>query len=373
MTCFFYLGVSNREAKSWVFHTLSCCTLRLSFDCYVFASQVLAYLDADMELCVLDTRAGTELEHASLSTLGMSLSPILPPPPSSQPSSFAGTNMKANAGGNLEDVTARGGGADGSAVAAGPGSATPMGTFHNAFRACEGRLYLLGRQEMRAVRVQGWSQRVESLVQAGEWLEALAVALDHYEQKILPMEQAAAAAAASASAIAAANSTPASAGSVASEALPGTPDGLVHGSIGDRQDSWKYAGGRGYEGDVVSGVSMMGKAGLGGGEDSQQHPQRRQAPRSEAAEHISQLLVQYLRLAINNAPAAESASSASTQGIGGGGGSASGVARGGRINLAHSHFQMLAGVCTEFCAVTGRLDILFGQVFHAFRARGQQG
>ncbi|CAN0014373.1 unnamed protein product, partial [Ectocarpus fasciculatus] len=62
----------------------------------------------------------------------------------------------------------------------------PPGTYHNAFRACEGRLYLLGRQELRAVRVQGWSQRVESLVQAGEWLEALAVALDHFEQKILP-------------------------------------------------------------------------------------------------------------------------------------------------------------------------------------------
>ncbi|CAM9755293.1 unnamed protein product, partial [Scytosiphon promiscuus] len=42
-------------------------------------------------------------------------------------------------------------------------------------------------------------------------------------------------------------------------------------------------------------------------------------------------------------------------------------------NFMMIHFQMLAGVCAEFCAVTGRLDMLFGQIFQAFRARGQQG
>ncbi|CAN0493073.1 unnamed protein product, partial [Discosporangium mesarthrocarpum] len=41
--------------------------------------QVLAYLDSDMELCVLDTRAGTELEHASLKTLSMAISPLALP------------------------------------------------------------------------------------------------------------------------------------------------------------------------------------------------------------------------------------------------------------------------------------------------------
>ncbi|CAN0370448.1 unnamed protein product, partial [Ectocarpus sp. 13 AM-2016] len=93
------------------------------------------------------------------------------------------------------------------------------------------------------------------------------------------------------------------------------------------------------------------------------------------AEHISDLLAQYLRLAMNNAPAADSSSLHSTvaaAGKGGGGGGA-GSPGGPRINLAHSHFQMLAGVCAEFCAVTGRLDMLFGQIFQAFRARGQQG
>eukprot|EP00752_Nemacystus_decipiens_P007971 g7124.t1 len=306
--------------------------------------QVLAYLDADMELCVLDTRAGTELEHASLTTLGVSISPILPPPPSS--SSLAPPPPSSSPGG-----------AGGATVASPP----PLGTYHNAFRACEGRLYLLGRQELRAVRVQGWSQRVESLVQAGEWLEALAVALDHFEQKILPAENAAAAAAAAAES---ADGGASSHGSDGGYSGAGFGAGSRHGSSSGGGDLWSVARGGG-------GAMQLPPAGAGSGGDHQLQ-RRPPPPRSEAAEHISDLLAQYLRLAINNAPAAEpsSSSATATPGAAGMGGS---PGNGARINLAHSHFQMLAGVCAEFCAVTGRLDMLFGQIFHAFRARGQQG
>lgn len=251
--------------------------------------QVMAYLDADMELCVLDTRVGAELEHANLSTLYAPMSPMLPPPPSSHaPPSSSTTKESANPSQSKTTTTA----------------AAAVGTYHNAFRAYEGRLYLLGRQELKTVRVQGWSQRVDSLVQAGEWLEALAVALDHYEQKILPAEH--------------------DVGNPTAAAVE---------------------------------VSFLGRDGVAEGGAAR----RSSPPRSEAAEQIIDLLRQYLRLAINNAPAPEAES---------GSGSGSGPKR---INLAQSHFQMLAGVCTEFCAVTGRLDVLFGQVFRAFRGRGQQG
>lgn len=319
---------------------------------------------------MLDTRAGTELEHASLSTLGVSISPIIPQPNSSQAASsltgFSAGGTKDNAGGNPRGQ----GGGERAELAPTPTSApAPLGTYHNAFRACEGRLYLLGRQELRAVRVQGWSQRVESLVQAGEWLEALAVALDHFEQKILPAENAAAAAAAEAAAATAAVLATFEGGAEwtggsSAHGGGGGGQGMMN-SAGDR-DPWGRDGG-GFGGER----SMVGAAALGSrvpGDQllQQQQPQRRPAPRSEAAEHISDLLAQYLRLAMNNAPAAESSSA---PGLGpplsSGGGS--------RINLAHSHFQMLAGVCLEYCAVTGRLDMLFGQVFNAFRARGQQG
>ncbi|CAN0191491.1 unnamed protein product, partial [Ectocarpus sp. 12 AP-2014] len=278
-----------------------------------------------MELCVLDTRAGTELEHASLSTLS---STSLPSPP------------------------------------------LPPGTYHNAFRACEGRLYLLGRQELRAVRVQGWSQRVESLVQAGEWLEALAVALDHFEQKILPAENAAAAAAAA---------TQSAGGGGGSGTSAHRAGGATGGALHRSGSSRDIRGGAGrmaanFGGEMLKSSSSHG-GGLWPGVAGGGSQQRRPAPRSEAAEHISDLLAQYLRLAMNNAPAADSSSlhsTAAAAGKGGGGGGA-GSPGGPRINLAHSHFQMLAGVCAEFCAVTGRLDMLFGQIFQAFRARGQQG
>ena len=279
----------------------------------------------------------------------------------------------------LLESGATGGGAD-DAGAAGAAAASrqppPRGTYHNAFRACEGRLYLLGRQELRAVRVQGWSQRVESLVQAGEWLEALAVALDHFEQKILPAENAAAAAAAAAAEAAAA---------AADEEAAAIGGASVHGSDGGYSGG---GGGGGYgagmrhtssSGDLWGGVRGTG-AEPGFGDQRRQLQRRPAPPRSEAAEHISDLLAQYLRLAINNAPTAEpfshsgpgvsgAAAGAAAQGAGSPGGGGGGS----RINLAHSHFQMLAGVCAEFCAVTGRLDMLFGQIFHAFRARGQQG
>jgi hypothetical protein len=41
-----------------------------------------------------------------------------------------------------------------------------------------------------------------------------------------------------------------------------------------------------------------------------------------------------------------------------------------QIELARSHFQMLAGVCVEFCVVTKRLDLLFGPIFRRFHQSG---
>lgn len=313
-----------------------------------------------MELCVLDTRAGTELEHASLSTLGVSVSPILPPPPSSS-SSLAPPPPPPGAQSPLPGGSsgASSSGASGDAVSSPtlpPPPPPPLGTYHNAFRACEGRLYLLGRQELRAVRVQGWSQRVESLVQAGEWLEALAVALDHFEQKILPAE-----------------------GTMGAD---GSGGASAHGSDGGYSGAGGFGAGSRHgssSGDPWGGGAWRGGAAMtaaaaGSGRGRQQRrPLPPPPPRSEAAEHISDLLAQYLRLAINNAPAAESPSALAAAAGGAGAMGSSGAGGRARINLAHSHFQMLAGVCAEFCAVTGRLDMLFGPIFHAFRARGQQG
>ena len=59
---------------------------------------------------------------------------------------------------------------------------------------------------------------------------------------------------------------------------------------------------------------------------------------------LAAYLLRYLDLAVENAPPAASSS---------------------------SHFRMIAGVVIEFCAVTKRLDLLYGPVFSAFLDAGQ--
>ena len=54
--------------------------------------------------------------------------------------------------------------------------------YANCIRAVEGRLYTLGTSRLRVARVQDCQQRVSGCIAAGEWLEALAVALDYYEE-----------------------------------------------------------------------------------------------------------------------------------------------------------------------------------------------
>jgi hypothetical protein len=61
-------------------------------------------------------------------------------------------------------------------------------SYQNSFRANLGRLYMLGMNEIRVGRVQEWTERINSLVDVGEWLEALALALDHYEASLCQLE-----------------------------------------------------------------------------------------------------------------------------------------------------------------------------------------
>jgi hypothetical protein len=70
---------------------------------------------------------------------------------------------------------------------------------------------------------------------------------------------------------------------------------------------------------------------------------------------MAELLMQYLILAIDNAPDSSSV-----------GHSFSINKPSNCLNLAESHFKMLSGVCMEFCIVTRQLDLLFGPIFHCF-------
>jgi hypothetical protein len=198
-------------------------------------------------------------------------------------------------------------------------------SFLNSLRACDGKLFVLGQTALRVVRVQSWEQRVDALVDDGEWLEALALALDHYESSIKPFEV----------------------GSGGGEGGEGGEGGKADGAGSGGGSGAAGVGGVG--GAKPSSPSMAVQVMSGGaGEPKYLLP---------AARQIADLLLRYLKLAVENAPTAVASSSSSSSMQ--------------RIDLVQSHYQMIAGVCIEFCVVTGRLDLLFGTVFNQFVAANQ--
>jgi len=166
-------------------------------------------------------------------------------------------------------------------------------TFLNSIRTSDNRLLVLCQEELRSVSILGTRQRIRTLEEDGEWLEALALALDHYESTIKSLED-----------------------------RKRDPDGRKKIS---------------------------------------NHPEFTSTSRlSDDEEWIADLLLRYLNLAVENAPEPSTEQP----------GTRSAVSRlsSTRIDLAQSHFQMLAGVCIEFCVVTRRLDLLFGPIFRRFQS-----
>jgi len=86
------------------------------------------------------------------------------------------------------------------------------------------------------------------------------------------------------------------------------------------------------------------------------------SPKGEEEELISKLLLRYLALAVDNAPN----SSADDNLMSYGNGRA-------RLNLAQSHFQMLVGVCVEYCVTTKRLDLFIRAHFPTISIGGRYG
>jgi hypothetical protein len=61
----------------------------------------------------------------------------------------------------------------------------PSGTvepaYHNSFRGHDAVVYLLGLEKVASARILSWSDRITALVDSGEWIEALSLALEFYE------------------------------------------------------------------------------------------------------------------------------------------------------------------------------------------------
>jgi hypothetical protein len=171
-------------------------------------------------------------------------------------------------------------------------------TFQNSVRTSDNRLLILCQEEVRSISILGAKRRIAALEQDGEWLEALALALDHYENSIKSQED-----------------------------RKRDPDGK---------------------------------------RDLSKHPEFSTPRRTEEEEWIAKLLIRYLNLAVENAPESSNQNDSSLSSTP----ERASVGGPGRLDLAQSHFQMLAGVCIEFCVVTRRLDLLFGPVFRRFHTAG---
>ena len=61
-------------------------------------------------------------------------------------------------------------------------------TFMNSIRSSDNRLLVLCQDEIKEITVLGMRQQIMSLEDGGQWLEALALALDHYESTIMSQE-----------------------------------------------------------------------------------------------------------------------------------------------------------------------------------------
>eukprot|EP00986_Skeletonema_menzelii_P012485 scaffold6898_cov128-Skeletonema_menzelii.AAC.2 len=157
-------------------------------------------------------------------------------------------------------------------------------TFMNSIRSNDNRLLILCQEGIKQITVMGMREQIKSLEDGGQWLEALALALDHYESSISSQED-----------------------------RRRSPTSMRHSGA-------------------------MASSSL-----------------TEDEIWMAELLMRYLTLAIDNAP--ESSQLEMSY--------ASGKASS-QMNFAQSHFEMLSGVCIEFCVVTRRLDLLFGPIFRCF-------
>lgn len=62
-----------------------------------------------------------------------------------------------------------------------PDSKSSEPSVHNSLRVTSSSLFLLGNEKIFSPRINTWNDRIELLIQQGQWLEALTLALDFYE------------------------------------------------------------------------------------------------------------------------------------------------------------------------------------------------
>ena len=267
--------------------------------CQWLGDQTISYLNSKDELAVFDTLSMQELEIVDVLSLELVYA-----------------SYRANTKGGEDSRS-----------------------FGNSFRACNSILYMLGLKELRTARVQSWTARIDTLIEDGEWLEALAVALEHYE-----------------------GLKTAAAGRAERNRFPPVffrdrrNDQCVvdifkmsqtNQRTGAKEDVFRHEDGDKTiwccgETPYASDVSERLEKAF---QNARSGPAEANVPMG-VAERVADLIMDYVRLAIANAPVSSKVFS---------------------FDLTQTHYQILAGVCIEFCAIIRRTDLLFNEIYKRFK------
>jgi hypothetical protein len=330
------------------------------------------YLTSEDRLCLLDTAELEEADAADLGGARLVYASIVQggteraaPPPSTIASSSSSGAAGAAAGGVMADIPPAPLGRAGdpaTALAINLKAAAAAGTlppalkarlsssFQNSFTVCEGHLYILATDRVLDARMKSWTERIDTMIEDGEWISALALALDHYEAvteahhlAIAGAEQRAKWAALKAQALVA---IAAQGGTTLTVPMPGGPGGGVRTGVGPPGPSSgaataATAGGPAAIYDPAKFEKLRAGPGPAG-------------PGTNVGERLERILKQYLDVTINHPP--EEALQPANK-------SAYGV-----LSAAANHWNIVAGICIDYCVTIKRPDLLFGLVYDKFVA-----
>lgn len=374
----------------------------------------LAYLTATDRLCLIDTSALEESDAVEMGSIKL----VYASSSGASEGADAAEAGAATAGGagktsQQPPQTARSAASQPSAAAAASGSSAPSAqlasgaaipiepldryppsvrgkltsSLQNAMAVGQfegsGLLHMLGLEQVFGARMQRWNERVSGLVAEGEWMSALALALDTYDTvtashftAIATAEKQARWNAMRAAALARIAVQSGAAVSVAGGAAGGPAAGAASGAGGAAKPGAASGAGSASP-SVVSGASAADAAATAAANaqyDPVKFDRLRNGPGPAAkgtpiGDELDRLLKQYVSEMMANPPVDEGGKQASlppkrqhahhhrhthSRAVG--------------RSLAETHWVILSSVVIDYCVTIKRPDLLFGEIFDRFHA-----
>jgi hypothetical protein len=265
--------------------------------------------------------------------------------------------------------------------------------LHSSITVSDGHVYLLGADTVVSVRSQRWSERLQTMVAEGEWVSALALALDTHDK--ITLQHLTNIAAAERQAKFNAVKAAALARIAAQSGINVGPTGAATGPSSGNERGSNAASGNSGSGGASTGASggargpgASGGGGGGGSRDPEAAAAAAYAAHYDASkferlrsaagpagkgtpvgDELERLIRQYVVEMMASPPADldrhDSGSSMHSK--------HGKPARHGKHHhhdahrsAADTHFILVAAVCIDFCVTIRRVDLLFGDIFDAF-------